>query len=341
MARVSTYPNKTPAAADILYTDSIAGDPSGATFTVDDLTTFFNTNLNFGDFFADGTVPMAGALDLANNNIDNVDTLDFNGDLSVVKELDSLQLFDAGSTIDLNTGSITDSGGPINLGKDTTVAGTLTVNTDLNLTNGNLDDVATIDGGGDAVVFADEVDMGANDIINGKALYLENAPAGIYIHNDGADTAKRWLVQQTTGATIQWKTRDATWAAITTHMQLDWDNGVLKLFNGDLDMTDKQVKNAVAYTIDTETTNRSSELDDNFRLVEMNGVSLTYTVQQNATVAHPIGTKIDVANYAATDLTIAAGGTTVLRGNLTVPQYNVVTIIKRDTDEWYVVGGSA
>jgi hypothetical protein len=76
MARVNTYPTKTPEAADYIYVDAVSGDPNGATITVDGM---FDYVKNSGDvILADGTVAMTGNLDLGNNDIDNASWLILN-----------------------------------------------------------------------------------------------------------------------------------------------------------------------------------------------------------------------------------------------------------------------
>jgi hypothetical protein len=94
--------------------------------------------------------------------------------------------------------------------------------------------------------------------------------------------------------------------------------------------------------INTQTgTTYTLVLTDREKLVEMNnGAGNTLTVPPNSSVAFPIGTNIEVSQYGAGLTTVAQGAGVTIRGTLTVvAQYDVVTLIKRGTDEWYMVGG--
>ena len=83
-------------------------------------------------------------------------------------------------------------------------------------------------------------------------------------------------------------------------------------------------------------------LADAGKLVEaQHATAWTGTVPPNSSVAFAVGAKIDVARYGAGTVTIAQGSGVTIRGTLTIgAQYDVVTLIKRATDEWYMVGGA-
>ena len=84
-------------------------------------------------------------------------------------------------------------------------------------------------------------------------------------------------------------------------------------------------------------------LTDQGGLVERsNGSAQTLTIPTNASVAFPIGTVIMVTQYGAGALTINNAGVTVrLDATWTQVlggQYAMATLIKRDTNEWYLSG---
>ena len=84
-------------------------------------------------------------------------------------------------------------------------------------------------------------------------------------------------------------------------------------------------------------------LTDSGKLVEMNNASAnTLTVPPNSSVAFPVGSQILVLQTGAGQTTVAAGaGVTVNSkdGNLKLSaQWCGVTLIKRATDVWVVVG---
>lgn len=77
--------------------------------------------------------------------------------------------------------------------------------------------------------------------------------------------------------------------------------------------------------------------------VEMNNAStITVTVPNNATVAFNTNTWIDIIQYGAGQITIAAGGGVTIRSSNSktkfTGQYSVATLLKRGTDEWYLFG---
>lgn len=82
---------------------------------------------------------------------------------------------------------------------------------------------------------------------------------------------------------------------------------------------------------------------DRDKMVEMtNSLANTIIVPLNSTVEFPIGTKIDVVQYGSgtTSITPASGVTIRSNGGLlsVASRYVAVSLIKRATDEWYLVG---
>lgn len=89
-------------------------------------------------------------------------------------------------------------------------------------------------------------------------------------------------------------------------------------------------------------------LTDNGKLVTASNASAqTYSIPTNASVAFPIGTQINIIQIGAGQVTINAvtsGTTTVASTGATAAapklrvQYSSATLIKANTDLWYVVG---
>jgi hypothetical protein len=100
--------------------------------------------------------------------------------------------------------------------------------------------------------------------------------------------------------------------------------------------------------LETVTTNRQTAsytlvLADRGKLVEMNvGSANDLTIPLNSSVAFPIGTKIDIAQYGAGQTTIVAtSGVTVRSANGWLKlnaQYGGASLVKIGTDEWYAFG---
>jgi hypothetical protein len=92
-------------------------------------------------------------------------------------------------------------------------------------------------------------------------------------------------------------------------------------------------------------------LADNGKLVTASNASAqTYSIPTNASVAYPIGTQINIIQIGAGQVTINAvtSGTTTVASTgatSTAPklraQYSSATLIKANTDLWYVVGDIA
>ena len=83
-------------------------------------------------------------------------------------------------------------------------------------------------------------------------------------------------------------------------------------------------------------------LADQGKIVEMNvGSPVQLTVPPNSSVAFPIGTQINVMQYGAGKVQIAQGSGVIVRGTPGLylrAQYSSATLIKRATDEWYLIG---
>lgn len=108
---------------------------------------------------------------------------------------------------------------------------------------------------------------------------------------------------------------------------------------------------ALALNAQTGTTYTFVLTDANNTLVTAsNGSAQTYSIPTNANVAYPTGSQINIIQIGAGQVTINAvtsGTTTVLSAGATAAspklrtQYSMATLIKVDTDKWYVVGDIA
>lgn len=108
---------------------------------------------------------------------------------------------------------------------------------------------------------------------------------------------------------------------------------------------------ALAFNAQTGTTYTFVLADaDNKLVTASNASAQTYSIPTNASVAFPIGTQINLIQIGAGQVTISAatpGTTTVVSTGATSAspkcraQYSAVTLVKRDTDSWYVIGDIA
>lgn len=109
------------------------------------------------------------------------------------------------------------------------------------------------------------------------------------------------------------------------------------------DWTTFNAKAPTEVTINTQTTNYTLVLTDNYKLIEMNSAgAVTLTIPKNSDVAFPIGTQILVSQYGAGQVTFNTGIAVTVRSSggktKTAAQYAMATLVKRGTDEWYLAG---
>ena len=93
----------------------------------------------------------------------------------------------------------------------------------------------------------------------------------------------------------------------------------------------------------TQTSSYTLVLADASKIVEMNvGSANTVTVPLNSSVAFPIGTEITVIQYGSGVTTIVAASGVTFRskdfGTRIGDQYTGATLVKRGTNEWYLIG---
>tara|TARA_R110000868_G_scaffold29889_27_gene111172 strand:+ start:6914 stop:7564 length:651 start_codon:yes stop_codon:yes gene_type:complete len=153
------------------------------------------------------------------------------------------------------------------------------------------------------------------------------------------------------GSTASGLSYSLTWgfsALLALPLLAAGDIHTVQLVTRALTILDRTVGGAVRVTsINSQTgTSYTAVIGDDGAVVEMNNASAnTFTVPPNADVAFEIGATIVVVQMGAGATTIAPGsGVTLLSvGSLLdiSAQYAAVTLYKRDTDEWLVLGAVA
>lgn len=95
-------------------------------------------------------------------------------------------------------------------------------------------------------------------------------------------------------------------------------------------------------TIAAKTGSYTLVLADQGKVIEMNvATSNTVTVPPNSSVAFPIGSQITITQYGAGKVQVQGGSGVTVRGTPGLylrAQYASATLIKRATDEWYLIG---
>jgi hypothetical protein len=125
-----------------------------------------------------------------------------------------------------------------------------------------------------------------------------------------------------------------------------FDSGERLQVTGSAKITgDVNISGVLQETVTTtrQTASYTLALADNGKLVEMNvATANNLTVPLNSSVAFPIGTKIDIAQYGAGQTTVVATSGVTVRsaaGALKLAaQYSGATLVKIATDEWYLFG---
>lgn len=118
-----------------------------------------------------------------------------------------------------------------------------------------------------------------------------------------------------------------------------------KTSNTDLDThwVDQLVSGNAPRTINTQTASYTLQLTDAGGIVEMNVASANnLTVPDNATVAFPVGSQVDICQYGAGQTTIVQGaGVTIVSvssNKKLAARYGTATLYKRATNEWVLTG---
>lgn len=98
-----------------------------------------------------------------------------------------------------------------------------------------------------------------------------------------------------------------------------------------------------AKTFNRQTASYTLVLTDKDKIVEMNNAGANnLTIPANASVAFPIGTEIQIAQYGAGQTTLVAGGGVTINsagGKLNLSsQFVVISLYKVGSDEWYANG---
>ena len=117
----------------------------------------------------------------------------------------------------------------------------------------------------------------------------------------------------------------------------------LQVYDGSSWLTIVQA-NSTDIVIEPETTNYILVIADKDKMKEMNtavNIPNTVTIPTEATVAFPVGTKISVIQYGlGKTQIIASAGVSInsTPGAFLRDRYSSCTLIKRATNEWYLIG---
>lgn len=119
--------------------------------------------------------------------------------------------------------------------------------------------------------------------------------------------------------------------------------------SGEVTINGQSVASSQSVYVSTENAQTSTSytlvLSDAGKTVTMNNASAnTLNIPTNASVAFPVGTRIDIIQYGAGQTTIAGSGVTILSFDSNTKlygQYAGATLWKRSTNTWLLIGNLA
>jgi hypothetical protein len=163
-------------------------------------------------------------------------------------------------------------------------------------------------------------------------------------------TAQTFTNKTLTSPTVTTPTLTLSTSTSTTEGRLAWDSTNDKIIVGDGSTAREFASSTLAFNAQTGTTYTFVLTDKDKLVTASNASAQTYSIPTNASVAFPIGTQINIIQIGAGQVTINAvtSGTTTISSTgatATAPklraQYSSATLIKANTDLWYVVGDIA
>jgi len=146
-----------------------------------------------------------------------------------------------------------------------------------------------------------------------------------------------------TSPTVNTPTLTLSTSTSTTEGRIAWDSTADKIIVGD-GSTAREFASSTMVT-NAQTGSYTLVLGDKDKMVEMNVASANnLTVPLNSSVAFPVGSVINILQVGAGQTTIVATGGVTINNAIGLKcraQWSAVTLIKRATDTWVLVGDTA
>jgi len=136
----------------------------------------------------------------------------------------------------------------------------------------------------------------------------------------------------------------------TSEGRIAWDSTNDKIVVGDGSATVEFAPSTLVLNAQTGTTYTFALTDKDKLVTASNASAQTYSIPTNASVAYPVGTRINIIQIGAGQVTITAvtpATTTIASTGATATspklraQYSSATLMKVATDTWYVIGDLA
>lgn len=204
---------------------------------------------------------------------------------------------------------------------------------------------AEIIGGGSGIYVpytgaTQDVDLD-NNKISARSVYIEgtNGDGHLHLKHQSADataTGQSTSLYADVNGDIKYKNDNDYYTTLKTSSNTA--NRVYTYPDQDCTLAPREV------TLNSKNASYTLQLSDNYKMIEMFvGSANTLTVPHSSTVDFPIGTQILISQLGTGQTTITpASAFVTIRSSggktKTAAQYAVATLIKRDTNEWYLAG---
>jgi hypothetical protein len=180
-----------------------------------------------------------------------------------------------------------------------------------------------------------------NNKLNARSVYIEgtNGDGHLRLKHQNADataTGQSTSLYADVNGDLKYKNDGDYYTTLKTSSNTA--NRVYTYPNQDCTLAPREV------TLNSKNASYTLQLSDNYKMIEMFvGSANTLTVPHSSTVDFPIGTQILISQLGTGQTTITpASAFVTLRSSggktKTAAQYAIATLIKRDTNEWYLAG---
>lgn len=180
-----------------------------------------------------------------------------------------------------------------------------------------------------------------NNKISARSVYIEgtNGDGHLHLKHQSADvtaTGQSTALYADSNGDLKYKNDNDYYTTLKTSSNTA--NRVYTYPDQDCTLAPREV------TLNSKNASYTLQLSDNYKMIEMFvGSANTLTVPHSSTVDFPIGTQILISQLGTGQTTITpASAFVTIRSSggktKTAAQYAVATLIKRDTNEWYLAG---
>lgn len=184
-----------------------------------------------------------------------------------------------------------------------------------------------------------DVDLDTNKL-SAKSVYIEGTGGDGHLHlkhqsADATATGQSTALYADSNGDLKYKNDNDYYTTLNTSSNTA--DRVYTYPDQDCTLAPREV------TIDTKTLQYTLVIGDNYKFIELNfSAANNIIIPTNTAEPFPIGTQIILSQYGTGQVTVVPDAGVTLRSSggktKTAAQYAVATLIKRDTNEWYLAG---